>query len=69
MHILNSRSRNEFTDREDDYLVQYIAKYNPNPEGRTGNKLYLRLVEDVRIPISPAPPRMSLSQSYPFGSS
>ncbi|KAI0806666.1 hypothetical protein C8Q74DRAFT_1362278 [Fomes fomentarius] len=35
-----------FTERDDDYLAQYIAKYNPEMEGRKGNALYERLVED-----------------------
>ncbi|KAI1785630.1 hypothetical protein LXA43DRAFT_1076892 [Ganoderma leucocontextum] len=39
--------RNEFTSEEEDFLVQYMAKYNPAPAGRTGNKLYQRLVENA----------------------
>nr|VWO98403.1 Transcriptional repressor rco-1 [Ganoderma boninense] len=47
MPARSSSHRNEFSTREDDYLAQYIAKYNPQREGRTGNKLYQRLVENA----------------------
>ncbi|KAM5542038.1 hypothetical protein V8D89_004348 [Ganoderma adspersum] len=42
-----SGPRNDFSDKEDNFLAQYIAKYNPQREGRTGNKLYERLVENA----------------------
>lgn len=40
-------SRNAFTSREIEYLVMYIAKYNPVPAGRLGNNLYKSLVDNV----------------------
>ena len=40
--------RTPFTSKDEDYLAQYIAKYNPKPSGRKGNALYLQLVENVR---------------------
>ncbi|KJA19135.1 hypothetical protein HYPSUDRAFT_89611 [Hypholoma sublateritium FD-334 SS-4] len=44
-------SRNAFSSREIQYLVMYIAKYNPVPAGRLGNNLYKSLVEnDKRRP-------------------
>ncbi|KAI0669389.1 hypothetical protein C8Q78DRAFT_992976 [Trametes maxima] len=39
-------SRNEYTREDDNYLAQYIAKYNPGKEGRLGNKLYQRLCDN-----------------------
>ncbi|KAH6899254.1 hypothetical protein BKA70DRAFT_1527711, partial [Coprinopsis sp. MPI-PUGE-AT-0042] len=39
--------RTEFTRQDDHFLVQYIAKYRPTPEGRLGNTLYKTLCEDV----------------------
>ncbi|KAI0713770.1 hypothetical protein C8Q76DRAFT_796703 [Earliella scabrosa] len=39
--------RTEFTERDDDLLAQYIAKYNPQKEGRTGNALYKQLEANV----------------------
>nr|VWO97570.1 Cytochrome P450 monooxygenase CYP52X1 [Ganoderma boninense] len=48
MPARSSSHRNEFSTKEDDYLAQYIAKYNPQREGRTGNKLYQRLVENAQ---------------------
>ncbi|KAI0355200.1 hypothetical protein OH77DRAFT_1590122 [Trametes cingulata] len=40
-------TRKEYTDKEEDYLAQYIAKYNPQVEGRQGNLLYQRLCENA----------------------
>ena len=45
---LTTNSRTEFTERDDDLLAQYIAKYNPQKEGRTGNALYKQLEANVR---------------------
>ncbi len=41
------RARAPYTKSEDQYLVQYIAKYNPEPSGRKGNTLYRTLEENV----------------------
>ncbi|KAI0085920.1 hypothetical protein BDY19DRAFT_1059275 [Irpex rosettiformis] len=38
--------RNPFTDKEESYLIQYIAKYCPENKNRSGNKLYETLVEN-----------------------
>ena len=48
LHADNGASRREFTSEDDDFLAQYIAKYNPAEKGRRGNVLYQRLVENVR---------------------
>lgn len=42
------RSRNEFTDKHEQFLARYIAKYNPQKENRQGNELYKRLCANVR---------------------
>ncbi|TFK82600.1 hypothetical protein K466DRAFT_655640 [Polyporus arcularius HHB13444] len=39
-------ARNTFTTEDDDFLAQYIAKYNPQLKGRSGNILYRTLVEN-----------------------
>jgi hypothetical protein len=39
--------RRSFTESDDEHLVKYIAKYNPERSGRNGNKLYQKLVENV----------------------
>ncbi|KAI0695586.1 hypothetical protein C8T65DRAFT_833102 [Cerioporus squamosus] len=38
--------RNTYTREDDSLLAQYIAKYNPQPEGRSGNVLYKCLVDN-----------------------
>ncbi|KAI0738057.1 hypothetical protein C8Q80DRAFT_1276073 [Daedaleopsis nitida] len=38
--------RTEFTENDDNLLAQYIARYNPEQQGRLGNVLYQRLVEN-----------------------
>ncbi|KAF8173284.1 hypothetical protein BJ912DRAFT_992578, partial [Pholiota molesta] len=38
--------RRMFTQEEDEYLIKYIAKYNPQIAGRQGNRLYMTLVEN-----------------------
>ncbi|KAH9855713.1 hypothetical protein C2E23DRAFT_723105 [Lenzites betulinus] len=40
-------SRNEYTKKDERYLAQYIAKYNPQKAGRQGNALYMRLCENA----------------------
>ncbi|KAL1947116.1 hypothetical protein VTO73DRAFT_14077 [Trametes versicolor] len=35
--------RREFTDKHEEFLAKYIAKYNPQQAGRQGNALYQRL--------------------------
>ncbi|KAI8974201.1 hypothetical protein BD414DRAFT_580896 [Trametes punicea] len=40
-------TRRPYTDQEDELLAKYIAKYNPQPSGRSGNLLYQRLVENA----------------------
>ncbi|KAI0373103.1 hypothetical protein BV20DRAFT_962879 [Pilatotrama ljubarskyi] len=39
--------RKEYTDKDEDFLAHYIAKYNPQVEGRQGNLLYQRLCENA----------------------
>ncbi|KAG2021133.1 hypothetical protein CC2G_006393 [Coprinopsis cinerea AmutBmut pab1-1] len=39
--------RNDFTSADDNLLMQYIAKYRPEPAGRLGNALYKTLVENA----------------------
>ncbi|KAF4615065.1 hypothetical protein D9613_003477 [Agrocybe pediades] len=41
------RSRNDFTESDDDHLIEYIATHNPDPSGRQGNKLYIKLTENA----------------------
>ncbi|KAF8173287.1 hypothetical protein BJ912DRAFT_992595, partial [Pholiota molesta] len=38
--------RSAFTQEEDECLIKYIAKYNPQIAGRQGNRLYMTLVEN-----------------------
>ncbi|RPD55312.1 hypothetical protein L226DRAFT_615571 [Lentinus tigrinus ALCF2SS1-7] len=38
--------RTSYKKSDEDFLAQYIAKYNPLPEGRSGNVLYQRLVDN-----------------------
>ncbi|KAF8173293.1 hypothetical protein BJ912DRAFT_1065343 [Pholiota molesta] len=38
--------RRMFTQEEDEYLIKYIAKYNPQIAGRQGKRLYMTLVEN-----------------------
>jgi hypothetical protein len=45
--ILSSVGRNPFTSDEDKLLVKYLAKYNPEVKGRSGNRVYKALVENV----------------------
>lgn len=40
--------RVEFTKDHDNYLVKYLATYLPTAGGRRGQKIYQRLVENVR---------------------
>lgn len=42
----NFTSRNNFDHNDDEYLMKYIAKYNPGSEGRSGNVLYRTLEEN-----------------------
>jgi len=42
-------NRNMFDSDDDDHLVEFIAKYNPLPAGRQGNKLYQKLEDNVRF--------------------
>lgn len=39
--------RTHFTQREDNYLVEYIARARPKPTGRQGNEIYKILVDNV----------------------
>ncbi|KAI0648524.1 hypothetical protein C8Q79DRAFT_578670 [Trametes meyenii] len=39
--------RNDYTRHDESYLAHYIAKYNPQKEGRLGNKLYQRLCDNA----------------------
>ncbi|KAG6875952.1 hypothetical protein C0993_006606 [Termitomyces sp. T159_Od127] len=39
--------RTAFTEDEDNFLVKYIAKYNPSTTGRSGNTLYKTLCENA----------------------
>ncbi|KDQ59883.1 hypothetical protein JAAARDRAFT_68418 [Jaapia argillacea MUCL 33604] len=41
------KTRNEYTDEDDCYLVKYIGKYNPEKPNRNGNSLYKTLVENA----------------------
>ncbi|KAF9559532.1 hypothetical protein CPC08DRAFT_516494 [Agrocybe pediades] len=45
---MSGRSRNDFTESDDDHLIEYIATHNPDPSGRLGNKLYVKLTENGR---------------------
>lgn len=48
MILSSKRGRNEFTAKEDSYLAHYIARCCPENKGRSGNKIYQTLVENVR---------------------
>ncbi|KAJ7130782.1 hypothetical protein C8R43DRAFT_1024980 [Mycena crocata] len=47
MERVNSRRYTFFTPEDDAFLVEYLAKYNPEISGRTRTKLYQRLVDNV----------------------
>lgn len=36
-----------FSEEDDKLLVKYLATYNPKPTGRSGNRLYKTLTENV----------------------
>ncbi|KAI0823811.1 hypothetical protein BC628DRAFT_1503996 [Trametes gibbosa] len=59
-------TRKEFTEKDDDLLAKYIAKYNPREEGRQGNALYMRLCEnaDGNWPFSKRHPWQSWRNRY-----
>ncbi|OJA19895.1 hypothetical protein AZE42_07023 [Rhizopogon vesiculosus] len=44
------RIRSDFSADEDVFLMKYIATYNPTKQGRSGNALYRRLVENASFP-------------------
>ncbi|KAH8100350.1 hypothetical protein BXZ70DRAFT_939114 [Cristinia sonorae] len=46
-NVKTTRTRNEFTAKEDQYLAQYLAKYNPDGKHREGNLLYKRLADNA----------------------
>jgi hypothetical protein len=45
---LNNSRRECFSGDEENHLVEYIADVNPEKRGRSGNKIYKCLVENVR---------------------
>ncbi|KAJ7213221.1 hypothetical protein B0H12DRAFT_376238 [Mycena haematopus] len=38
--------RNPFTTDDDNLLIKYLAKHNPGIQGRSGNKVYQKLVQN-----------------------
>jgi len=41
--------RNDFTESDDNHLIEFIAQVKPEMPGRLGNNLYLLLEESVRL--------------------
>lgn len=48
--ILYLRIRAEFSEDQDTLLMKFIATHNPTKQGRSGNMLYHRLVENASFP-------------------